>query len=45
MDLASGLNQVAMDDEDRHKIAFTTPVGIFVYNRMPMGLTNSPTTF
>ena len=45
MDLASGFNQVAMDNEDRHKTAFTTPFGIFEYNRMPMGLTNSPATF
>ena len=45
MDLASGFNQVAMDDEDRHKSAFMMPLGIFKYNRMPMGLTNSPTTF
>ena len=45
MDLASGLNQVAMDEEDRHKTAFTTPFGIFEYNRMPMGMTNSPATF
>ena len=41
MDLASGFNQVAMDDEDRHMM----PLRIFKYNRMPMGLTNSPTTF
>lgn len=45
MDLASGFNQVAMDEEDRHKTAFTTPFGIFEYNRMPMGMTNSPATF
>ena len=45
MDLASGFNQVAMDIEDRHKTAFTTPFGIFQYNRMPMGMTNSPATF
>ena len=45
MDLTSGFNQVAMDDEDRHKSAFMMPLGIFKYNRMPMGLTNSPTTF
>lgn len=45
MDLASGFNQVAMDAEDRHKTAFTTPFGIFEYNRMPMGLTNAPATF
>ena len=29
MDLASGFNQVAMDEEDRQKTAFTTPFGIF----------------
>ena len=45
MDLANGFNQLAMDEEDRHKTAFTIPFGIFEYNRMPMGLTNSPATF
>ena len=45
IDLASGFNQVAMEEEDRHKTAFTTPFGIFEYNRMPMGMTNSPATF
>ena len=34
-----------MEEEDRHKTAFTTPFGIFEYNRMPMGMTNSPATF
>ena len=29
MDLASGFNQVAMDEEDQQKTAFTTPFGIF----------------
>ena len=45
MDLASGFNQVAMNEEDRHKTAFTKPFGIFEYNRMPMRMTNSPATF
>ena len=45
MDLASGNDQIAKDDEDRHKIAFATQFGIFAYNRRPMGLTNSPPTF
>lgn len=45
MDLASEFNQVAMDEEDRHKTAFTTLFGIFKYNRMPKGMTNSPATF
>ena len=29
MDLESGFNQVAMDEEDQQKTAFTTPFGIF----------------
>lgn len=29
MDLTSGFNQVVMDEEDRQKTAFTTPLGIF----------------
>lgn len=45
MDLASGFNQVAMDEEDGHKTAFMTPFGIFEYNRIPMGMTNRPATF
>ena len=45
MDLTSGFNQVVMDEEDRQKTASTTPFGIFLYNRMPLGMTNSPATF
>ena len=45
MDLASGFNQVAMEEQDREKTAFITPMGLFECLRMPFGLTNSPATF
>ena len=43
LDLASGFNQVAVEEED--KTAFTTPFGLFEYNRMPFGLCGAPATF
>lgn len=45
MDLASGFNQVAMEEKDREKTAFITPMGLSECLRMPFGLTNSPATF
>ena len=45
LDLASAYNQVELHPEDRHKTAFTTPMGLFEYNRMPFGLCNAPATF
>ena len=39
LDLASGFNQVAMDDKDRLKTAFITPFGLYEYHRMPFRLT------
>ncbi|XP_067381076.1 uncharacterized protein [Channa argus] len=45
IDLASGYHQVVVDEQDRHKTAFTTLFGLFEYLRMPMAVCNGPATF
>ncbi|KAK7899346.1 hypothetical protein WMY93_020199 [Mugilogobius chulae] len=34
-----------MNEEDKPKTAFVTPIGFWEFNRMPQGVTNAPSTF
>ena len=45
LDLASGFNQVAVEEEDKPKTAFTTLFGLFEKNQMPFGLCGAAATF
>ena len=45
VDLKSAYNQVEIDEADQHQTAFTTPMGLYEYRKMPYGLCNSPATF
>ena len=45
LDHLDGFLQVPMKEEDIPKTAFRTPLGLFEYLVMPMGLSGSPATF
>jgi hypothetical protein len=45
LDGYSGYNQIAVLEEDKENIAFTTAWGIFMYGKMPFGLMNAGATF
>ncbi|XP_041654997.1 uncharacterized protein LOC121517360 [Cheilinus undulatus] len=45
MDLTSGFYNLPMHEEDKKYTAFTTPLGLHEYNRMPQGLCNNPASF
>ncbi len=38
----SGYYQIELEEDDKHKTAFTTKYGLFQYRRMPFGLCNAP---
>ncbi|KAL4007957.1 hypothetical protein ACER0C_001809 [Sarotherodon galilaeus] len=45
MDLTSGFYNIVMAEEDKKLTAFTTPMGLYEFNRLPQGLCNSPASF
>ena len=45
VDLSSAYHQVCIKEGQEHKTAFLTPMGLFEYVVMPLGLTNAPATF
>ena len=45
LDLQSAYNQVRMHLDDQHKTAFSSPLGLHEYTRMPFGLSNAPGTY
>ena len=45
LDLASGFHQIPLHKKDREKTAFSVNNGKYQFNRMPMGLKNSPAIF
>ncbi len=44
-DANNGFWQIPVRKKDRAKTAFTTPYGLFEFNRMPFGMCNAPSTF
>jgi hypothetical protein len=45
IDSFSGYNQIAVSEKDKEKIAFTTPWGTFMYDKIPFSLMNAGATF
>lgn len=45
MDLTSGFYKMPLHEDDRKYSAFTTPMNLYEYNRLPQGLCNSPGSF
>ena len=45
LDLLWGFFHIEIHEEDKQKTAFSTPLGRFEYNRMPMGMKTAPAAF
>ena len=45
VDLSSVYHQACIKEGHEHKTAFLTPMGLFEYAAMPLGLANTPATF
>ena len=45
LDLLWGFFHIELHEEDKQKTAFTTPMGRFEYNHLPMGLKTAPAAF
>ncbi len=45
LDLTAAYHQVPIAEEDCHKTAFITPIGLFEYCRVPFGLATGPAAF
>ena len=46
MDIKSGYHQIEVEESHKERTAFTVgALGFFEYNKMPFGLTNSPSTY
>ena len=44
-DLAAAFHQIPLREQDKDKTAFILPFGLYCYQVLPMGLTDSPWTF
>jgi hypothetical protein len=45
LDCYNGFRQVSIKEEYKERTGFTVPLGHFEFNRLPFGLSNSPTNF